>query len=368
MSAALGDLAVAAVPGHRRLAVVLLRGGMDGLHMLRPFGDPAFRMVRPGLSQIIPGEDRIEVNGLYGLCLPQGADELKGLWSRGELSFIQAVSTPYRHGRSHFEGQDMLESGGAAVRDLRTGWLSRMMGILPGVDPREALTLSSTAMLLGKGTPSLANWSAPPDGLDAVSPDRLLALYEQAPAFRAVATEALRLSEHATEARQGEKPEIRIARAAADMLRANARIAAFSIGGWDTHSGQSGRMQPPLKVLSGALAGLREGLGPLWAQTAVICVTEFGRSARENGSGGTDHGTGGMALLAGGAIRGGQVHGDWPGLGDGNLFEGRDLNPTADVRLYLAALFRDMFGAAPADMARNVFPGVDVGQRLSLLA
>ena len=154
---------------------------------------------------------------------------------------------------------------------------------------------------------------------------------------------------------------------AAERLRENARIASFSLGGWDTHRGQVNRMHRPLRLLSEAIIELRDGLGPDWERTAVLAMTEFGRTVRQNGSLGTDHGTGSALIMAGGAIRGGRVLGDWPGLGEGDLFDGRDLMPTRDVRAYAAWAMAGLFGTSRAALAGSIFPDLDLGADPGLL-
>ena len=148
------------------------------------------------------------------------------------------------------------------------------------------------------------------------------------------------------------------------MLKGDYRLASFSIGGWDTHIGQANIFRKPLRALVAALTTLKAELGPdVWSKTAVLAMTEFGRTARQNGSKGTDHGTGGLAIIAGGAIRGGKVYGRWPGLAENQLFEGRDLMPTADVREIAAALLYSQFDIAHGDLTAKVFPGLSVDLR-----
>lgn len=369
-SVGLSRIAAAALPGDSRVVVILLRGAMDGLHLLRPYGDRNFTALRPGLGT---GPDRgnvVDVGGFYGLAAPEGATDLADLWKAGELSFVQAVSTPYRGGRSHFDGQDILETGAARRGQRRDGWLPRMLSVIPGAELNEAVTLSSNAMLIGQGEPSVSNWS--PGAMlreNAVSAQKLRMLYETDAQFLRVMEDSVLLNS-LTSGSEGAKQSVEetIAATAAEMLRNEFRIAAFSVGGWDTHNRQSTSMYWPIRTLGRTLKTLRTGLGSDWQRTSVICVTEFGRSARENGVGGTDHGTGGLALLSGGAIAGGKVHGDWPGLARSDLYEDRDLRPTADIRAYMAMLFSQALGAPLSDIERTVFDGLAVETHIALLA
>jgi uncharacterized protein (DUF1501 family) len=156
---------------------------------------------------------------------------------------------------------------------------------------------------------------------------------------------------------QGRSNPVTLGKLAATFLAKpdGARVAVIEINGWDTHSAQAGRLNGQLKQLDAVIAALRDGLGPEWRRTAIVAATEFGRTAAPNGTGGTDHGTGGVALLAGGAVAGGRVVADWPGLAPGQLYEGRDLRPTADLRALFAGLAADHFGLDPARVARTVF-------------
>ena len=148
-----------------------------------------------------------------------------------------------------------------------------------------------------------------------------------------------------------------LAGAAGQMLAApnGPRLAALEVGGWDTHTNQAGRLQAPLQALDAAMLALQAGLGSVWSRTAVVVVTEFGRTARLNGTGGTDHGTGTVAFLLGGAAAGGQVRADWPGLAGGRLLEDRDLQPTTDLRAVLKGVLAQHLGLSQAALA-TVFP------------
>lgn len=353
----------AAAPGENRLVVIILRGGLDGLGMVQPVGDRAFAGLRPSLAR--GGAD---LDGFFALAEPFAG--LMPFCQAGELSFVHAVSTPYRHKRSHFDGQDMLENGSGDPAGLltkaRDGWLNRALALIPGTRAETAMAIGREHMMLLDGAAPAGSWS-PSSELGLVADERqvLDLLYAGDPLFSDALAEAVRLNGDATRGREDAE---RLAAYAAKRLTDEVRIAAFSLGGWDTHRRQDRAIRPAADGLAKALAALKGGLGRHWETTAVVAMTEFGRTARENGSGGTDHGTGGAMLLAGGAVRGGRVFGDWPGLGEGALFEDRDLMPTGDVRRHAGWLLAGLYGLAGSEIARTVFPGVDLGSDPGLLA
>ncbi|MFQ5624834.1 MAG: DUF1501 domain-containing protein [Paracoccaceae bacterium] len=365
-------LTFASAPTGSRLVVIILRGAMDGLDVVQPYGDRNLRRLRPGFATG-PAGGAHDLDGFFALHPALG--DLKPLWKAGELGFAHAVSTPYRNKRSHFDGQDFLENGGSA-RDGRLtgrhdGWLNRALGLIPGATSHTAYAVGRNRMLLLDGAAPYSSWS--PDGELDLPPGALSAidrLYAADPLFRNAAQSAIELSATAT-GRMNARAAARagaLAEYAAARLNEDARIAAFSIGGWDTHRAQKGALPIALKELSSAIVALNRKLGRNWRRTAVLAMTEFGRTARENGSGGTDHGTGGAMILAGGAIRGGKVYGRWPGLGGGDLYEGRDLNPTGDVRRYSAWALRALFGLGRSGIEGRVFPRLDMGGDPGIIA
>jgi uncharacterized protein (DUF1501 family) len=265
-----------------------------------------------------------------------------------------------------------------------------MLQAMPGIEAETAYAVGREDMLILKGAAEVANWS--PEAALALSPQaqRLLELVSHDdPLFRDALAEAVMLSQTELELRTGgedmEAGEMMnamqenmrvtrggassesIARFAAERLRGEARIAAFSLGGWDTHSRQDRALPRALAELQQAVVSLKEGLGPTWAKTAVLAMTEFGRTVRVNGTNGTDHGTAGAMLVAGGAIRGGRVHGDWPGLAEADLYQRRDLMPTRDVRAHAGWVMRHLFGLDRAMIEGTVFPGVELGNDPGLI-
>lgn len=352
---------LAAAPGENRLVVIVLRGGMDGLGVVQPYGDPNWTALRPRLAAP-PGEGLADLDGFFGLAAPFAP--LLPLWKTGELGFAHAVSTPYRHRRSHFDGQDLLENGGSdaggQMTPARDGWLNRAIGLIPGATPETAMAVGRDRLLLLSGTAPAGSWS-PSSALTLADDERqmLSRLYEGDPLFARALEGAEALS--GAGGQGGRETGAALAAFAADQLNGRARIAAFSLGGWDTHRAQNRALAAPARQLCDAVLALKDGLGANWRQTAVLAVTEFGRTARENGSEGTDHGTGGAMLIAGGAVRGGRVLGRWPGLGEGALFEDRDLMPTDDVRRHCAWTLAGLFGLPRSSLERDVFPGLEMG-------
>ncbi|MDF1728715.1 MAG: DUF1501 domain-containing protein [Sulfitobacter sp.] len=357
-------MAFASAPWDSRLVVIILRGGMDGLDVVRPVGDPAFAALRPTLD----APKGIDLDGYFELH--PALAPLLPLWQREELGFVHAVSTPYRDKRSHFDGQDLLEAGtdslSGAVRD---GWLNRMLQARPGMEAETAYAIGNDSLAVLEGAAPVANWA--PEANLRLSPQALrlaeLVMEPDAPLHAAFA-EALSLSQEGEQDRRGGRAHEQIARFAAARLRGASRVAAFSLGGWDTHRAQNRALSRSLSQLTETLLILRGGLGPeVWDKTAVIAMTEFGRTARANGTGGTDHGTGGLMLLAGGRVRGGQVHGRWPGLDEASLYDRRDLMPTGDVRTAAAAIMQGLTGLDRTTFETSIFPGIDMAEAPDLL-
>ena len=380
----LTPMTLASAPGDARFVVIILRGAMDGLEVVRPAGDPLYQRYRPSLADPTGTSD---LDGFF--TLNRHLAGLMPLWQKGELAFAHAVATPYRNKRSHFDGQDMLEAGTGSdvgLHKMRDGWLNRMLGQVPGVSIKTAFAVGRADMKVLNGAVPVSSW-APDARLDLTAQgQRLLrALYQGDPAFRTAGDTAIELAAlsgtEASAPQDGAKMAMatmmknpaRAARAgalakfAAERLNEETRIAAFSIGGWDTHRTQANSIRRALGDLGDALLGLRQTLGVNWQKTTVMAMTEFGRTARENGSRGTDHGTGGVMVMAGGAIRGGRVYGRWPGLGESDLYQNRDLMPTRDVRAYAAHAMRAMYGLEQGLLERTVFPGLDMGDDPGIL-
>ncbi len=351
----------------RRFVVVLMRGALDGLSAVQPYGDPACADIRQQLALPPPGQPGglLDLGGMYGLH-PSLA-QLHAMYAANQMLILHAVAGHYRS-RSHFEAQDYLESG--TDQRLNTGWLNRAVGALPAPAGADlALSVALSPPLLLRGPNRVQAWApehqAQPDPelyarlVSLAAGDKVIgpALAE---AVKARGIDAQVLGNEGP----GPQPAVRangfatLAGAAGRLMaQANGpRVTALEIGGWDTHAGQVGRLKAQLAQFDAGMAALKEGLGEAWTSTAVIALTEFGRTARINGTNGTDHGTAGVAFLAGGAVAGGRVLADWPGLAAGKLFENRDLAPTTDARGILKGLLVHHLGIAEARLA-PIFPG-----------
>ncbi|KQQ58768.1 MULTISPECIES: DUF1501 domain-containing protein [Rhizobium/Agrobacterium group] len=358
---AFSPVSFAAMPGENRFVTIVLRGAMDGLDLVQPYGDPAFAGFRPTLA-LTPDTGLIDLDGHFGLN--PAAQPLMPLWQAKELAFVHAVSTPYRDQRSHFDGQDMLESGAEHVHEERTGWLNRALSSIPRSADRKAIDINTSMELILSGPNEADVWASTSNmtmGADEIG--FFKRLYANDPEFNQVLAEALRTDMSAEQLFQDEKrgQGIRdVAKLAGGLLKEDYRIASFSVDGWDTHAGQKGQFARTVKDLTIALTTLKDAVGPeVWKKTVVVAMTEFGRTARENGTGGTDHGTGGVAVLAGGGIDGGRVLGNWPGLGDGKLLDDRDLMPTGDVRELAAAMLYRQFDVSSEALTNTIFPGLN---------
>ncbi|PZW43055.1 uncharacterized protein (DUF1501 family) [Humitalea rosea] len=353
----------AAGAGDRRLVVILLRGAMDGMHALVPYADPNYATLRGGIALPAPGQEGgvLDLGGRFGLhpALPT----FHRLYGEGGLLPIHAIAGAYRT-RSHFDAQDLMEGGG--LERLDSGWLNRALAPLeaPGRASRAGLVLGLDLPLLMRGPERVGMWTPPRTARP--EPDlyaRIAEMLHDDPVIGPNVIDGLQGRGYAAEALatgaplQMEGGFMRLAAAGGRMLaQANGpRVAALEIGGWDTHNAQTERMTPVLTQLDRGMAALRAQLGEAWAQTAVLCITEFGRTAAVNGNGGTDHGTGGAAFLAGGAVAGGRVLADWPGLTRDALFENRDLRPTRDLRAIAKGLLRDHLRLHP-DAVAAAFP------------
>ncbi|MCA1406521.1 DUF1501 domain-containing protein [Ensifer sp. IC3342] len=350
----------AAMPGDNRFVTIVLRGAMDGLDLVQPYGEAGFARLRPTLA-LTPEKGLLDLDGHFGLN--PAAAGLMPLWRSRELAFVHAVSTPYRDQRSHFDGQDMLESGGEHVAEEKTGWLNRALSVIPRSEDRKAIDVNTSTELILSGPNDVDVWASDSSLRTAKDEMQLIMrLYAGDPVFAKAMEEATRANGAAMVAEpDGKRAErmVDVASLAGTMLKGEYRIASFSITGWDTHVGQAGQFRQPAQDLAQAINTLKLTLGPtVWSKTVVLAMTEFGRTVRQNGSGGTDHGTGGCAVLAGGAIDGGRVLGRWPGIGDGKLLDDRDLMPTADVRELAAAMLYRQFDVTARDLATKIFPGL----------
>jgi uncharacterized protein (DUF1501 family) len=346
------SLAEGAGFGENRLVVVILRGAMDGLDVVQPRGDAAYSALRPGLS----GSPALDLDGFFHLH--SGLSGLMPLWQAGSLGFVHATSTPYRDKRSHFDGQDLLEAGTDVLG--RDGWLNRLMQVVPGARAETAYAVGREGMLILTGKANARSW-APEQKLVLSAQGRLLLdhVAHDDDLFREAVGEALALTERQGMGDTAGDEVDGLVDFAAARLAEETRVATFSLTGWDTHKGQTKAMRRPLERLQRVILRLHSQLGEkVWGRTVLLAMTEFGRTAAENGSGGTDHGTGGLMLAAGGALRGGRVYGAWPGLEEAALYQRRDLMPTSDLRAWAAHAMRGLYGVDRAALESTVFPGL----------
>jgi uncharacterized protein (DUF1501 family) len=352
-----------------RLIVVILRGALDGLATVAPVGDPDYAGLHGSIALTSGGPHAgLMLDSFF--ALHPSMPEFARMYREKHAAVIHAVATSYRD-RSHFDGQDVLESGFAGPGRVQSGWLNRALEALPKGDRvMSGLAVGPTAPLVLRGAAPTVGWS--PVALPQADDDtamRLVELYQHRDAALASAlTQGLQLEKAAQGDDMKPKPGTNgtaamrlVARGAAKLMAAEdgPRIAALAFDGWDTHAnegGPVGRLAQLLSGLDGALAEFEGGLGARWRDTVVVVATEFGRTARINGTDGTDHGTGTIALLAGGAVRGGRVISDWPSLKPASLYQGRDLLPTTDLRAVIKGVLRDQFGLAERVLAVSVFP------------
>ena len=378
--AAIPKVAIAAGPRDPRFLAVVLRGGLDGLAAVAPVGDPAYEAVRDTFAMPLEGpRAATPLDGFFALNsrLPTLAE----LYSRGEALFVHAVHTPYRS-RSHFEAQDVLENGTTSAAHFKDGWLGRAIRHLPAdsaIARHGAFAAAPSTPLVMRGASDVVSWLPP--GFPSASADtraRLLSLYEhtdpvlakamaeglaleQVAGTEAEVAEAVEAGMMGMDARGADRQAIAAATAAARTMAQDdgPRIGFLDMTGFDTHRGQrvvDGRLGRTLDRLDKSVDALRRGLGDAWKDTVVAVTTEFGRTVRMNGSNGTDHGTATVAMLLGGAVAGGRVVADWPGLSTRALHEGRDLAPTSDLRAVLKGTLRDHLGVERRALGDTVFP------------
>ena len=378
-----------------RLLTIVLRGALDGLAAVAPVGDPNWQRLRGDKALTLSGDTpALPLDGMF--ALNPAMPNLHRLYKAGAATIVHAAATPYRE-RSHFDGQDVLESGLARPGAVSTGWLNRALATLAPAEranprARNAFAVGPIAPLVVRGAAPVLSWTPPrlpPTGDDTVM--RLLDLYRHTdPALARVLEERMGLAAIAGAGGMNQ-PGANNAqpRGAANAVRAyfeqsagtaakflaradGPRIGALAFDGWDTHANEGaldGRLAALLGALDGAIAAIETNMGDAWRETVVAVITEFGRTARINGTEGTDHGTGTVAILAGGALKGGRVVADWPGLRDADLHEKRDLKPTTDLRAVLKGLLHDHVRVDEAALASRVFPdSVAVKPMAGLLA
>jgi uncharacterized protein (DUF1501 family) len=365
-------LASAAPNPDARFVLVILRGGLDGLAAVPPYAEPQYAALRGPLALTRPGTDggALDLDGTFGLH-PALAN-VHAMYQARQALVLHATATPYRE-RSHFDAQKVLEAGGVAPGTSAGGWLNRALAVLDASgDAPPAIALADSVPLVLRGELAVTSWA--PSRLPESDDDtlaRVRRLYEAAdPALAETLNNALAAREIAGDTGdaamggRGAQAVAPLASAAARFLASPSgpRVAVLDVGGWDTHANQGaaqGALALRLRGLDTGLELLKTELGEHWQSTSVLVVTEFGRTVAANGTRGTDHGTAGCAFLVGGAVAGGRVLGDWPGLAQRDLHEGRDLRATTDLRALCKSVLHERFGVAEGALARTVFPESD---------
>ena len=353
-----------------RFVVVILRGALDGLTAVPPIGDPSYRELRQSIALTLDGpHPALRLDGFFALdpAMPNFAR----LYGANQAAIVHACATAYRD-RSHFDGQDVLESGYPSPGHVESGWLNRLLLTLPKGEKvpagAGALAVGANAPLVIRGKAPVLGWApATLKPAEGELPQRLTDLYAHTdPLFARLLAEGIETGKIASgmdvKSRGGPGDPNGMEQMATGAARLLAepngpRIAALAFEGWDTHAQELGRLSRLLTGLDNSFAAFERELGPAWKDTVIVAVTEFGRTARINGTQGTDHGTGTAMFLAGGAVRGGRVIADWPGLKQGQLRDGRDLAATTDMRAVIKGIAVDLLGGSPALLGRDVFPG-----------
>jgi uncharacterized protein (DUF1501 family) len=361
-----------------RFLVVVLRGALDGLAAVAPVGDPEWTRLRGEKALLVGGAaPALPLDSFF--ALNPAMPNLHRLYKAGSATIVHAVATPYRE-RSHFDGQDVLESGLAAPGTADSGWLNRALAAMQPAGhaaggSKDAFAIGPIAPLVVRGPAPVLSWTPrrlPPASDDTLT--RVLDLYRHTdPVLARALEERLGL---ATIARAGGMDAQQPRAAGAGQVRAyfaesagaaakflaradGPRVGALAFDGWDTHADEgavNGRLANLLAALDGAIAAIESEMKEAWRETVVAVITEFGRTARINGTDGTDHGTATIALLVGGALKGGRVIADWPGLKPANLHEGRDLKPTTDLRSVLKGVLKDHLRLDEAALSSKIFP------------
>jgi uncharacterized protein (DUF1501 family) len=364
-----------------RFLAVILRGALDGLAVVAPIGDPDWTALRGDNALTLSSKTpALKLSDFF--ALNPAMPNLYRMYQANEAIIVHACASPYRE-RSHFDGQDLLESGLPKVAPSDSGWLNRALATLaPGgrVDPKgsRVFAVGPVTPLVARGSAPILSWS--PQQIMPASEDtiaRLLDLYRHNDAKLASVLDdnsKLTAMEHAGDIQNGmaRRPGPAQVRAYFSEAAGNAakflarpdgpRVGALALDGWDTHVNEgiaSGRLSQLLGSLDDALGAIKTNMGAAWKDTVVVLATEFGRTAHINGTDGTDHGTATVSLLVGGALKGGRVIADWPGLKAANLYENRDLKPTTDLRAVIKGVLKDHLRADDRVLAQSVFPGSD---------
>lgn len=341
----------AAADTDRRFVFVIQRGAADGLHIVAPYAEPEYAKLRGPFASEIDAATKLDAV----FALHPALVETAKMYKAGEALFVHAVATAYRD-RSHFDGQNVLETGGRAPYQLKDGWMNRLTALLPK-QKAAPIALAPTVPMALRGSAESTSYA--PSALPEPNNDlltRVGLLYQRDPLLHPIWSAAMET--RAMAANEGPGRDLaNLGKLAASFLaRDNGpRIAMIETNGWDTHTRQAARLARLLKGFDAMLAAMRDGLGQSWAKTTVLVATEFGRTAAENGSGGTDHGTASLVMLIGGAVKGGRTVADWPGLSPSALYENRDLKPTMALDALIAGAAGETFSVDPNLVMRTIF-------------
>lgn len=344
-------IAFASVVTDRRFVFVIQRGAADGLNIVVPYAEPAYATLRGALA--IDASSARRLDGTF--ALHPALVQIGAMYADRQALFVHAVASPYRD-RSHFDGQNVLETGSASPYRVKDGWLNRLVAQLPSAR-ENAIAFAPTVPMALRGNAEVTSYA--PSALPQAPDDLLMRvsqLYDQDAQLRPLWESAMTARGLAGDAGARQDPASLGKLAASFLSRDDGpRIAMIETGGWDTHSAQSTRLANQLKALDTMLAALRDNMGPAWSKTTVLVATEFGRTAATNGTGGTDHGTGSVGMVLGGAVAGGRVIADWPGLAPRDLYEARDLKPTTSLDSLIAGVASEGLGLDPQRTARALF-------------
>ena len=343
-------LAMANVATNKRLMVVILRGAMDGLAAVPPVGDGNYRAIRGKLAltdqMLLPLDSHFAMHA--------SLKPIYDLYQSKQMVILHAAATPYRE-RSHFDAQDLLENGSTQPHGLTTGWLGRTVEAMGGTTT--GLSVGPTVPLVIQGTRHITSWA--PSSLKGVDEDfmgRIQKMYEVDPILGPALGENMGTGMGGGKG-QGD-PFIGMMKTAGTfMAKADGpRIATIDLGGWDTHSNQDARLNKALGVLAEGIKAYKDAMGPAWNDTAVLVITEFGRTAAPNGTGGSDHGTASASFLLGGGVNGGRVIGDFPGLAQNQLYQGRDVYPVNDLRGLIKGVLVSHMGVPEGVIDDKIMP------------
>ena len=357
LSSALPHFAFARTPQNKRLIVILLRGAMDGLAAVAPYADTYYKKARGAFALSDNDEQLKDLDGFF--ALHQALSPLHALYQQKELLILHAASTPYRK-RSHFDAQDLLENGTDKPHGSKSGWLNRTIELLQPVD---GMVFGADMPLIMQGDVAVQSWS--PSRMPEADEDfyaRVMHMYQSDAMLHEHLMQGIETQQlmDDTEKLKGQAMKQVMHMAGQLLSREDGpRIASIDMSGWDTHANQgvlTGRLSRQFSQLAGYIMQLKSGLAEQWNDTAILVLTEFGRTVAPNGTKGTDHGTASTAFLIGGSVEGGRVIGKWPGLEQSKLYEGRDLYPANDIRALCKSVLHSHLGVPRSDIEKVLFP------------